>query len=305
MNSLHDIGEHESIRRLAQVLSPGSDVVQGTGDDCAVVAIETDPASDLLLTSDPVIEGTHFKKNTAPEKIGHKAIGRVLSDIAAMGGIPKYALANITAPAETEIEFLEKIYYGANQLAQKFSCPIVGGDLAGSSALQINVFCMGSTPSGTAILRSGAKPGDALCVSGNLGNSRENKHLDFVPRINQGIWLRENSFATAMIDLSDGLARDATHISEASGVAIDLSAENLPLNAIAGQSKDANIERALYEGEDFELLFTVENSKLAEMLKKWRNLFDINCTQIGKIIKGKPAVRINGRQVSSKEFRHF
>jgi len=169
---LKDAGELAVIRRLCRHLPRHSRVVTGVGDDCAVVRLETNAKNDLLLTSDAVIEGIHFTTGTVPPAIGHKAIGRVLSDIAAMGGRPEWALINLVAPPVTKIRTIDGIYAGATKLAGKYGLPIVGGDTSSGKTLELHVFAAGSVPRGKAVLRSGATPGDFIFVTGVLGGSR-------------------------------------------------------------------------------------------------------------------------------------
>jgi thiamine-monophosphate kinase len=200
--TLSDIGELGAIERIVRTLPGRQDVVVGAGDDCAVVRMNGHAIDDMVLTSDPVISGVHFTTDATPESIGHKALGRVLSDIAAMGAEPRWILVDIVAPGETPIDVIDGIYRGMGALASKFSVAIVGGDMAEGSSLEIHVFGVGAVPTGKGLLRSTASMGDLLFVTGKLGGSRLGRHLQVEPRINEGLFLRD--WASAMIDVSDG-----------------------------------------------------------------------------------------------------
>ena len=232
-SNLSQIGELSLLKKLCCKLPLRKDVVIGAGDDCAVVRIAGDKNYDYLLKSDGVVEGVHFKSNTKPELIGHKALGRVLSDIAAMGGEPLWALINLVAPSKTPVKRIEKVYAGMNVLAKRFNLSIVGGDVSSGHELQLHVFGVGRVKKGKSMLRSGAKAGDAIFVTGALGGSIAGKHLSFMPRLCEGQWLLRKNFATAMIDISDGLLRDLGHIISADGVGARLMLDRIPMSAAA------------------------------------------------------------------------
>lgn len=284
MKTLRDIGECEAIRRLAKKLFPAVGEVVGIGDDAAVVRDEAFGA-DLVLTSDPVIEGTHFTMDAPPRGIGNKAVGRVLSDLAAMGAEPLWLLINVVAPPEMPFEKLQEIYAGASALALKFGVAIIGGDVASGATLALHVFGAGKVPKGSAVCRSGAREGDVLYVTGDLGGSIRGKHLFFEPRVAEGIWLREHEWATAMIDLSDGLATDLRHLIEMSGTGAEMDMDKIPVSAAARQMNDgiSPMDHALSDGEDFELLFTVPQEKAELFERLWQEEFNVSCTRIGAI----------------------
>lgn len=278
---MRDIGELVTIDRMTRFLKTRSDVVCHAGDDCAVVAVG---GSELLLTSDSVIEGRHFEPGTPPEVIGHKIAARVLSDIAAMGGEPRWGLVNIEATANTSVEIVETISRQISETADRYGMAIVGGDLAEGSNLQVHAFAVGEIPVGQAVLRSGAEPGDLICVTGSLGASlASRKHLTFEPRIKEGQWLRR--WATSMIDISDGLATDLRHIMDRSEVGAKIISSRIPLTAEAAIAEDGKsaLEHALFDGEDYELLFTIPPDKQKLVLPKWIPSFDIPCSVIGII----------------------
>lgn len=337
MQTLKDIGEFTAIKRLCKYLLERSDVIQGAGDDCAVVRIDDNAPYDWLLTSDPVIEGTHFTGETLPAAIGHKAVGRVLSDIAAMGGEPEWALIDIVAPPETPISRLEECYGGASNLADKYGLALVGGDISRGQVLELHVFAIGRVPVGSALLRSGAKPGDLIYVTGSLGASRTGKHLSFEPRVSEGIWLREGSWPTALIDVSDGLARDLRHLTDMSETGAELYVPQIPVSREALRINNtitsiehayevdtlckvcpclkvnntiSPLEHALYDGEDFELLFTVPHEKEKAFMSTWSETFDLPCTLIGRITDRPGIIECvdeNGKhtRLENKEYEHF
>ncbi|NQU39852.1 MAG: thiamine-phosphate kinase [Lentisphaerae bacterium] len=306
MTTLHSIGETALIERLQQRLFSGHDVVVGPGDDCAVVRAQ---GEDWLLTSDPVIEGVHFESTTKPNTIGHKAIARALSDIAAMGGVPRWALVNLVVPEATPVERLESIYDGLAATARLHAIAVVGGDVSAGPVLELHLFAVGSLPCNSALLRSGAKPGDAIFVTGALGGSGlDDHHLTFTPRVREGLWIRSGGWATAMCDISDGLATDLHHLTEASQVGAEIELRALPCSGATDQTDDP-IAHALSDGEDFELLFTVPARQVSAFPSAWRRAFDLHCTCIGEITANRSVVarHPDGRRtpLAAKGYDHF
>lgn len=308
--TLADLGEREVIRRLARRVGRGRQVSVGIGDDCAVVRIPGSP-DDWVLTTDPVIEGVHFLAGTRGRRVGHKAAGRVLSDIASMGGDPRWVLVDLVAPPAMPMAYLEEVYRGATALCARHGAAIIGGDLAKGPRLELHLFAVGSVPKGRALLRSGARPGDALYVTGALGGSLLGRHLDFEPRVAEGAWLRAGRWATAMMDVSDGLAADLRRLTAESGVGADLRAEALPVSAAARRMRDGlgPLAHALTDGEDFELLFTVPAARAAAFDRAWRRRFDLRCTAIGTITRRRGAIGIldgrTRRPLSEDGYQHF
>lgn len=296
METLKQIGEHAAIQRLLPFLKEHPDLKVGAGDDCAVVTAPNS-AFDWVLTTDPLISGTHFLPDEEPERIGHKAVGRVLSDLAAMGAEPLFLLINIACPPETEMAYLEAIYDEAAQLCSEFGTVIVGGDMAQGPELALHVFGIGRLPADTALLRSGAKPGDAIYVTGPLGGSYlSGRHLEFTPRIKEGLALRRSKAVTAMMDISDGLATDLRHICSQSGVSAELHAEQIPRN------ENCAVENALFDGEDFELLFTCAPDAAPEV--------DFPIHRIGTLTEGGEQIVIISPEgehdtLNAKAFEHF
>jgi thiamine-monophosphate kinase len=233
-------------------------VLSGPGDDCAVVRIGN---SDCLLTVDQVIEDRHFKKDTPLDLIARKAIARSMSDIAAMAGTPLCALATGAFPKGFDQASADELSASLKRWAEHWNCPLVGGDLASlpreSDPLTLTVTVIGSAHEARGpVLRSGAKPGDGIYVTDKLGGSFDpstglGKHLTFEPRLAEARALagKLGTELHAMMDLSDGLGRDATRMADASKVRFDIASDLIPCNAI-------DWRRAASDGEDYELLFT-------------------------------------------------
>lgn len=311
MTTLREIGERELIRRLARRLGTRDNVRVGIGDDVAVVAMENSPY-DLLLTSDAVVEGTHFLADAPPAGIGRKAVGRGLSDLAAMGGEPLWALMDLVARPDTPVERIEELYRGAAAIAETYGLAIVGGDTTSGPALEIHVFAVGQVPKGSAVLRSGARPGDLVYVTGTLGGSLAGKHLSFEPRLEEGLWLRECGWAGSMIDVTDGLATDLGHILERSGVGAEVEASRVPVSEEARRAPGGRtpVEHALFDGEDFELVFTVAPEKQAAFESSWQDTFELPCARIGRITASSGRLDLldgrGGRQaLANGGYEHF
>ncbi|HMP90673.1 MAG TPA: thiamine-phosphate kinase [Kiritimatiellia bacterium] len=254
---------------LAGRLTSRDDVVVGIGDDAAVVR-GTD-SDDYVYTTDAVIESIHFQPGTSPRKIGRKLVGRLLSDLAAMGAKPGHILINLVVPAGTDADYLHELYDGANELAASFGAAIVGGDTVAAIPLALHGFAVGLVPRGDAVLRSGGQAGDVLFVTGTLGGSINGRHLDFIPRVREGLWLREGAWAHAMMDISDGLSRDLRRLCRAGGVGARIDASALPLSDEIASLPDCRnaVHHALCDGEDYELLFVVPRERVVELERNW------------------------------------
>lgn len=309
------MNEFELIAKLAKSLPANETVVAGAGDDCAVLDFGL-PEKLFLFKTDAVVEGVHFTGETPPEKIGRKALGRCLSDVAAMAGIPSAALVTIGLPKNFDETLVLKIYDGLNALAKKFNVAVVGGETTTNpGGIFISVALLGTVARGKYILRGGAKVGDAIFVTGELGGSLAEKHLDFDPRIPEAQWLAENFSIHAMADLSDGLAGDLQHILAASGVGAELLKTSIPVSAAARlQARKSSSARtpliaALTDGEDFELVLTVAGRDAVKLLDAWKGKFPkLKLTCIGKIVAGK-GIRIHDRsglhELNSHGYVHF
>ena len=287
------MNEFELIARLTKSLPTNPCVVTGAGDDCAVLDFGL-PDRWLLFKTDAIVEGIHFTQDTPPEKIGRKALARCLSDIAAMAGTPSAALVTLALPQTFDVKYIEAVYDGLSALAQKHGVAIVGGETTTNpERILISIALLGFVPRGKAVPRSGAKTGDAIFVTGELGGSLAGKHLDFEPRLAEARWLEENFPLHAMIDLSDGLAGDLRHILKASRVGAELLKTAIPVSRAAklrakeGGSAKPALVAALSDGEDFELLFTVAGADAVKLLDAWKNRFPkLKLSCIGKITAG-------------------
>lgn len=307
--------EFELIAKLTKHLPTNQSVVAGAGDDCAVVDLGVSDKL-ILFKTDAVVEGIHFTKETPPEKIGRKALARCLSDIAAMAGTPTAALVTIALPKDFDSEFVVKIYDGLNALAKEHGVAIVGGETTTNpERILISIALIGTVPRGKQILRSGAKVGDAIFVTGELGGSIEGRHLDFEPRLKEASWLAEHFAIHALMDLSDGLAGDLGHIASASGVGAELLKSSLPvsrvakLRARAGDAAKPAALAALTDGEDFELLFTLSSKEAVKLLDAWKTRFpETRLTCIGKIVQGEGILlrdKMGAHKLNAHGYVHF
>jgi thiamine-monophosphate kinase len=287
------MNEFELIARLTKSLPTNQNVVVGAGDDCAVLDLGV-PDKLFLFKTDAVVEGIHFKKDSPPEKIGRKALARCFSDIAAMAGTPVAALVTIGLPENFDPGAVERIYDGLNALAEKHGVAITGGETTmNPERIFISIALLGTVGRKKQILRSGAKVGDAIFTTGELGGSLAGKHLEFEPRLQEARWLAENFRIHAMIDLSDGLAGDLRHLLKSSRVGAELLKSAIPISRAAKETARKNYSAkapfiaALTDGEDFELLFTVAGGDAVKLLDAWKKRFPkLRLRCIGKITAG-------------------
>lgn len=301
MLSLTKLGEFGLIKRFRKHIKTDSTVVVGSGDDCAVLAF--DRARYQLFTCDMIVEEVDFSSKDKPELVGRKALAVSISDIAACGGIPRHAVVSLGFPKQTKVTYLDKVVKGIFDLAKSYKINIVGGDISRAECLIIDVSMLGVVEKERLVLRSGAKPKDVILVSGPLGGSICLKHLTFTPRVKEARYLTGNFKVNAMMDISDGLLQDLSHILEESNTGALLYESLIPL------SKDAeDINDALTSGEDFELLFTMPLFEAKKLLNKKKQRF----YPIGEIRErsfGFKLQRLNGsiENVSHREkgFKHF
>ena len=315
------MNEFDLIAKLTKSLPTNQSVVTGVGDDCAVLDLGA-PDKLILFKTDAVVEGIHFTKDTPPEKIGRKALARCLSDIAAMAGTPVAALVTLGLPAapkrsesgpeQFEPEFVAKIYDGLNALAEKYGVAVVGGETTTNpGGIFISIALLGTVARGKQVLRSGAKTGDAVFVTGELGGSLAGRHLEFEPRLDEARWLAEHFAIHAMIDLSDGLAGDLRHVLKAGGVGAELLKSAIPISRAAKlqPQKKLPFAAALTDGEDFELLFTVASRDAVKLLDAWKKNFPkLKLSCIGKIVAGDGILirdKHGSHQLNAKGYAHF
>ena len=283
------------IDRIRRAAARGSrSAGTGIGDDCAVLRVPR--GHEVLVTTDFSLEDVHFRREWHPaDSVGHRCLARGLSDIAAMGGVPRAAFLSLALPPELPQKWVDQFVGGLLKLAKRYSVPLAGGDTAQSpGGILADIVVLGSAPAGKAVLRSGAKPGDLLYVTGTLGSASaalnllrdgeklrpkaHPKHFYPEPRIALGQFLREKKLASAMIDISDGLSTDLGHICDESRTGAVVYAEALPMADGLG---DDGLQLALHGGEEYELLFTARpNGRIPKQIA------GVPVTQIGEIVRG-------------------
>ena len=272
---LRRVGEDALIASLLREL-PGSRKL--IGDDCAVVGF-AGTKNLLVLKTDCVVERIHFQTSTNPERVGWKAMMRPLSDFAAISALPQFALITLIVPATRSTSWVKKLYRGLKRAASRFGVAIVGGETSatrGPAAISVSV--SGFVEKNRWISRSGGKRGDDLFVTGRLGGSLLEKHLRFVPRINESRWLTKNFRVHAMMDLSDGLGADLPRLAKASKLGFKIDKEALPL------APGAKIDNAISDGEDYELLFAISHRDRAALERAWRKKFPkLPLTRVGSL----------------------
>lgn len=284
------MNENDLVARIRARASSSFGLALGIGDDCAVYRPRA--GEELLFTTDFLIEGRHFLREThGAADVGCKALARGLSDIAAMGGVPRFCLVSLAFPGDGK--WMDGFYNGLLSLAREHKTALAGGDLSRSDRIVCDVVVCGSAPTGTALRRSGARPGDAIYVTGALGGSAFGlatkkgkawkRHLRPEPRLAVGKALRTKYRASACMDLSDGLSTDLHRLCRESGVGAELDGD-LPV------FPGASIEQALHGGEDYELLFTVPAKvRIPEAIQS------VPVTRIGRIARDRQRrIRIGG-----------
>lgn len=295
------------------------DVVLGIGDDAALLR----PPMGMLIASavDTLIEGVHFPHNTPAEAIGHKALAVNLSDLAAMGAKPAWATLSLSMPEPNET-FLKSFSDGLFNLAEQFNVELVGGDTV-RGPLVLTVQVNGFVPEEEGLLRSGARPGDLIYVSGTLGDAAAGLELIQANSVNseEAQWLRDRlnrptprvalglalrGLATSCIDISDGLCADLGHIMERSILGAEIDSNLLPFSTQLLSVKDEKSARqlALHDGDDYELCFTVPENKEAELLRLATS-FDVPITKVGEVNNEVGVLRIDGEAVTAGGYDHF
>jgi thiamine-monophosphate kinase len=316
------VAEKSLITRIRGQATTGKTVVAGIGDDAAVLRV---PAGhEALVTTDFTLEGIHFRRNWHPgESVGHRCLARGLSDIAAMGGEPIAVFLSLALPHDLSQKWVDGFMRGLLNLARKYGVSLAGGDTAESpDGILADIVVLGSAPRGKAILRSGARAGDRIYVSGALGGSAaairkmtDNfnpklkpmnypRHFFPEPRVALGRILREKNLASAMIDISDGLSTDLARICEESRVGAELQTEAIPRATVGNQGHEVDLELALHGGEDYELLFTAPRKKRIPS-----RLAGIPITLIGHITHLRKVFLMNkngvGQELRPQGWEHF
>lgn len=334
--NLADLQEWGLIDRLARRLAEGGvppaagSVTLALGDDAALLA--PPPGTELVATIDALIEEVHFRRDwSKPEDVGWKALAVNVSDLGAMGARPLGALISLAVPPETPVRWIDRLYAGLAECAATYGCPVVGGDtVRAPRVIALSVTALGSVPAGRAVRRSGARKGDLLCVTGVLGDSaagmallergeRRSRasaplfdwHRRPRPPVEAGSALAEAGLATAMLDLSDGLASDLQHISRGSRVGARVELERLPISDAARRAAEKlgqdPVDWALHGGEDYQLLFTVPPERFADVPPALGPL-GVTATIIGRMAgRGVVAVGEDGtaRPLTRRGFAHF
>ncbi len=284
-------------------------VIVGIGDDTA--AVTPSKGTVVLLTTDSIIEGTHFKRPEATAyRIGWKAMAASISDIAAMAGMPKYAVVAVALPDDLPMRWAKDFFRGLCAVADRFGVGIIGGDVTSwKGKICVNVSVYGEC-TGKPVTRGGAKAGDVILVTGRLGGSLLGRHLRFLPRVEEALALRKAVRLHSMIDLSDGLSADLGHICEESGVGAILYESEVPVapaaKKAARKSGKTPLEHALSDGEDYELLFTVSARGAKRLLEE--PPFETILTAIGQVIEsGLYLQHRDGRRTRLKPggYEHF
>jgi len=295
LNKTGEFGLIEIFKKMSRL---DRSVIVGPSDDCAVLRFNA--KEYLLYTCDMIIEGVDFVSKDKPELIGRKALAVSLSDIAACGGTARYAVVSMGLPKKF-IGKAQRIAKGLFDLAKSYKVNVVGGDLSRSSRLTIDVSMLGVVKKNKLVLRSGARPGDIIFVTGKLGRSILGKHLTFTPRLKESRFLVNNFKINSMIDISDGLTQDLNHILKASRVGAVIYEALIPKSRVARSLNDA-----LYGGEEFELLFTLSRKDAKRLAFKKKQIFK----PIGEIVSkdyGFKLIDKNNKEVSIKPdgWRHF
>ncbi|HEX6802892.1 MAG TPA: thiamine-phosphate kinase [Terriglobales bacterium] len=317
------------VRRLAAQPAVGRSrssrvgrVVAGMGDDCAILRIPAD--HDTLVTTDFSLEGVHFRRGWhPPDSVGHRCLARGLSDIAAMGGEPVAAFLSLALPARLPQKWVDEFFKGFQRLATQFNVELAGGDTAESrEGVLADVVVIGSAPRGQAILRSGARPGDRIYVTGKLGGSAATlgilysdakartsprlfpRHYFPQPRINIGKILREKEIASSMIDLSDGLSTDLRHICGESRTGAEIWEKRIPRARVGNSPRKVSVDFALHGGEDYELLFTARQETRVPS-----SIADVRVTEIGLVTEDSKKILLRSRnsmrELPARGWEHF
>jgi len=296
---INKIGEFGLIEKFKKLIKTDSSVIQGSGDDCAVMKL--DKFNYQLFTCDMIVEDVDFTLKEKPYSIGRKSLGIQVSDIASCGGEPRYCVISLGLTPNINVEFVDELFKGMLDMAKKYHINIVGGDISKSRKLTIDVSMLGVVEKNNLVLRNGAKEGDIIFVTGSLGGSIRGKHLNFTPRLKEARYLVKNFRVHAMIDISDGLAQDLGHILKQSKVGAVLYEDLIP---VAEEAR--NFNEALCMGEDFELLFTLPRKDARKIMRNKSIVFK----PIGEIMDKKQGLTLvdrNNKQrtIKPKGFRHF
>jgi thiamine-monophosphate kinase len=250
---------------VRELPSPSGDVITGIGDDCAVIRPSPKRGLLELLKTDALVEGIHYVPGTPLHHVGWKALCRPISDIASMGGTPLHAVVTVAAPSSWGSAEWRSLYRGLGKAAREFGVSIIGGETVRSPGPTfLSVALTGQVPRTHLRLRSGAKQGDLICVTGKLGGSlRSGRHLRFQPRVAEGKWLAGERGVTSMMDLSDGLGSDLPKLARASNCSFRVALNSLPLH------QSCSVKEGISDGEDYELLVTITPTLWPALQGRW------------------------------------
>lgn len=273
-------------------------ILYGPGDDAAVWTLP--PHVCAVTTADALVCHRHFLPEDDPYRVGWKALTVNISDVAAMGGVPHHAVINLVIPSSTTHAYIMALFAGMSAAADAYACALVGGDVVGGNECVISV-AMTGVCTHEPVFRHGARRGDALMVTGALGGAQKSgRHLDVTPRVSVASWLCAHARPTAMMDLSDGLAMDARRLAQASNVAVHIDSAKIPIHD--GYTQD----NALYDGEDFELLFTLPSTTdSVAIATACGEETGCACTPIGSIASPPVDVTIDGKSLPPRGYAHF
>ncbi len=321
---IRDIGEFSLIAQVSKIIKGRKceDVLVSVGDDCAVVKVGD---RNFLFSTDMSIEGVHFLEDKFPSTaVGWKAMVSAWSDIASMGGVPRWALVSWGLPSQTSVGKALSIYEGMVEATNHVGGVILGGDTVRSDRIVIDVVVVGECVEGKYATRSGAKPGDVVAITGALGKSlaglialeRDLPEVYFwraqwypLPRIREGRWFCERGYVGAMIDISDGLLSDARHIAEASGVGINIESGKVLVDKRLGKFCDDyglnSQELFLRSGEEYELLLTIPKDLWGRVREEFRKDFGYDLMEIGEVTDEWNGVRVDGEELALKGYEHF
>ncbi|TCP55953.1 thiamine-phosphate kinase [Tumebacillus sp. BK434] len=331
---IHELGEFGLIDRLvARLGEPDESVVVGIGDDAAVVQYA--PDMQVVTTTDMLVEGVHFRRDTIDDRsLGYKSLAVSISDIAAMGGRAKHAVLSLAIPADLDVERLEELYIGVQEICTEYGTHVVGGDVVNTAGpFVISVTVLGEVEAGKALLRSGARPGDLIYLTGTVGGSAaglewleqgqglalsEQQRQDLLrfhqrpaPQVQGGRILLHSGACTSANDVSDGVASELNEIAKMSGVQLVVNAEQIPVHDSVRAYADLRgldpLQWALFGGEDYQLIGTIEAAKRAQLEALFATA-GLTLTFIGQVEAGSGVVLVQDgarRELRAKGFNHF
>ena len=311
---IDSIGESELIARIKAWLGDACpDSPFGIGDDCSLFRLSPFE-TQLLTTADPVVYGQHFDDSLEPEWVARKLLRRNLSDIAAMGGVPKIATLSLALPHRLSLTWIRRFYEAISEDALRFETSIVGGDTSATSDY-LGVFMTLNGVAGERALERGKGEVDSpIYVTGDLGGSIRSKHHSFEPRLREGQWLAAQESVTACMDLSDGLGKDAVELTK-QGLGVRLIADRIPISQdaldLARDNGAQALQRAINDGEDYELAFTLEPSADTDRFESlWMENFSTKLSRIGYICElsdSDPRIAFEDPdiQISFSGYEHF